>query len=377
MKLPDNVFNSISASFLPKQTTPYGEITTTTESQYIYSATHYEHGDYSDNISSQAPSSARTTHTESQRRQIDLLARLRIIEQLQSFSLPRFRSSIPDDLVTDILNWLTLCFCPNPTSDDVSVALAIYSGEIRMFVGNTPGSPSLSSLQHTKNIFKTALKQVLRGDRASDESPSANLVPPPGMSTPAASRLFLRMVVDIGWKRIQRKLNLLCHTSGEGPEQTGLRFVLLVQSWLFYRPDGERSKAFVNKAISRCGDVAGATDYMIQSFWIILNQAGKNLDEMGDEQRFRYLGSMMTACEMFVKSTFFEDLVSHHTFQITLKQADHSSTPSSDDFPRSHHTKPEPRNSRLSEFLLYRKSLGNPVSERSWRMSQREGSCLS
>ncbi|KAL0576107.1 hypothetical protein V5O48_005881 [Marasmius crinis-equi] len=238
--------------------------------------------------------------------QIDLLARLRIIEQLQQFSLPRFRSSFPDDILTDILNWITLCFCPNPSSDDVAVALAIYRGQITLFIASTPNSPSTSTLNLTKNVFKTALKQVL------SENSMAPLV---------AARLFVRMIVDIAYPRILRKIALLGNTDGD-PKQTGLHFASLVKSWLFYRPEGEKSKGFVAKAGPYASNGISTTDYMIQSLWMIAERANLSTDGMAPNERFVYLNSIMTACELFVKSTFFNDLLNHHTFRITMREQD-------------------------------------------------------
>ncbi|KAL0062036.1 hypothetical protein AAF712_011114 [Marasmius tenuissimus] len=238
--------------------------------------------------------------------QTDILARLRVIEQLQSYTLPRFRSSIPDDILTDILNWISLCFCPNASDDDVAVALAIYRGQISLFVANTPNSPSTSSLNLTKNVVRTTLKKVL-----SDDS----------MAPPTAARLFSRMIVDIGHPRLQRKITLLGRTSGD-PQSTGLRFASLVKSWLFYRPDGERSKGFVNRAVSLAGNATNTTDYMVRSFWVIVEQANFSTDGMPPDQRYTYLTSMMTACDLLVKSTFFNDLLNHHTFRVTLEDTD-------------------------------------------------------
>ncbi|KAK1235125.1 hypothetical protein PQX77_001661 [Marasmius sp. AFHP31] len=238
--------------------------------------------------------------------QTDILARLRVIEQLQSLALPRFRSSIPDDILTDILNWISLCFCPNASDDDVAVALAIYRGQISLFVANTPNSPSTSSLNLTKNVVRTALKQVLRDD---------------SMAPATAARLFSRMIVDVGHPRLQRKITLLGRTSGDS-QSTGLRFASLVKSWLFYRPDGERSKGFVNRAVSLAGHATNTTDYMVRSFWVIVEQANFSIDGMPPDQRYTYLTSMMTACDLFVKSTFFNDLLNHHTFRVTLEDTD-------------------------------------------------------
>ncbi|KAG7094643.1 hypothetical protein E1B28_005467 [Marasmius oreades] len=290
---------------LPSQTTLQGSLSSS-QSTHWYSQFH-DHDVYDDKY---------VGSSSDVQSQIDLLARLRIIEQLQGFCLPRFRNSVPDDILTDILNWMCLCFCPNPSSDDVSIALALYSGQITVYIGSTPNSPSLSSLQTTKNIFKSTLKRVILSGVSSAYPTSTTTTPPV-----ATAVILLRMVVNIGWKRIQRKISLLGNTDGD-PEQTGSRFVSLVRSWLFYRPEGERSKAFADKALSDCGDIARTTDYMVQSFWIVLDQADMCTDDMGDEQRFQYLTSIMRACDMFIQSTFFDDLLNHHTFRITLKQAD-------------------------------------------------------
>ncbi|ESK88474.1 hypothetical protein Moror_1272 [Moniliophthora roreri MCA 2997] len=252
--------------------------------------------------------SLRCAETLDDQTQLDLLVRLRIIEQLDQVSNhPRFRSAgHSEDFVTDILNWISLCFCPNPSSDDVAVAFATYNGRITLYVSSSESCPSSRSLETSKDGLQSVLKQVLGYQ---------------GMTPSASTRLFLRMIVDKCYPRIRRKISLLGNADGD-PGSTAHHFMTLVNSWIFYRPEGETSKGFVNMALTHTGDVSETTKYMIQSFCTIANQADVDTDGMSSDERYNYLTSVISACDLFVKSTFFEDLVNHHTFRLTLKPQD-------------------------------------------------------
>ncbi|KAK7041450.1 hypothetical protein VNI00_009316 [Paramarasmius palmivorus] len=241
-------------------------------------------------------------------RQVDLLVRLRIIEQLQQISNhPRFRNAgHPEDLITDILNWISLCFCPNFSSDDVAVAFATFNGRITLYVSSTEHCPSSRSLELSKDSLLGAFKRIFE---------RTEIIPN------ISARLLLRMIVDNCYLRIQRKISLLGN-SDSNPETTAHRFMSLVNSWMFYRPEGETSKGFTNMALTHTGDVSETTEYMIQSFYTIANQADVRTDGMSADERFNYLTSIISACDLFVKSSFFADLVNHHTFRLTLKPQD-------------------------------------------------------
>ncbi|EEB96795.1 hypothetical protein MPER_04003 [Moniliophthora perniciosa FA553] len=251
--------------------------------------------------------------TYDDQKQLDLLVRLRIIEQLNQVSnQPRFRSAgHSEDLILDILNWIALCFCPNSSSDDVAVAFATYNGSITLYVSSSGSCPNSQSLETSKVLLQSILKQIFRYH---------------GMIPNTSTRLLLRMIVDKCYLRIQRKISLLGNAEGD-PESTAHRFMTLVNSWLFYRPEGETSKGFIHMALTHTGDVSETTEYMIQSFYTIANQADVDTDRMTDDERYSYLTSIISACDLFVNSTFFGDLMNHHTFRLTLKPQDREYSP--------------------------------------------------
>ncbi|SJK98657.1 uncharacterized protein ARMOST_01926 [Armillaria ostoyae] len=237
--------------------------------------------------------------------QLDLLFRLRVIEQLQALAYPHIHHHRPDDHIIDILNWIASCFARNASGDAVSVAFSAYPGLITLYIANNDNNPNTDVVRNCVILFLSTLRAVLPDD---------------GVAPEVASRMFLRMVVDIAHARIQRKIDLVGQTE-EGPGQTAYHFTNLVSLWLVYRPEGEQSRRFLNMAVNYGGDSARANEYLIQSFLTLVNLSPEH-DKLNADKRYTYLSSIITACSLLVDSTFFDDLVNYHSFRLSLKIQD-------------------------------------------------------
>ncbi|KAK0203529.1 hypothetical protein DFS33DRAFT_809619 [Desarmillaria ectypa] len=270
--------------------------------------------------------------------QLDLLFRLRIIEQLQALTYPHIHHHHPNDHIIDILNWIASCFAQNASGDAVSVAFSAHPGLITLYVANNHNTPNTDTVRNCVNLFLSTLRTVLRDD---------DVVPE------VASRMFLRMVVDIAHARIQRKIDLVGQTE-EGPGQTAYHFTNLVSLWLVYRPEGEQSRGFLNMAANYGGDSARANEYLIQSFLTLANLSPEQ-DKVDVDERYTYLSSIITACSLLVNSTFFDDLVNYHSFRLSLKIA-FSYTKFFVEYLASPLIRAVQCNLPISDFLLFGKS---------------------
>ncbi|KAG7448883.1 uncharacterized protein BT62DRAFT_1003606 [Guyanagaster necrorhizus] len=235
--------------------------------------------------------------------QLDLLFRLRIIAQLQALAYPHIYHCHLDDHIIDILNWLASCFAPNASGDAVSVAFSAHSGLITLYIASNHNTPNTDAVRKCVIRFLSTLRTVLRDG---DVGPKV------------ASQMFFRMVVNIAHARIQRKIHLVGQTD-EGPGQTAYHFTNLVSLWLVYRPEGEQSRGFLNMATNYGGNSACANKYLIESFLTLVNLPPEQADV---NERYTYLSSIITACSLLVNSTFFDDLVNHHSFRLSLKIQD-------------------------------------------------------
>ncbi|KAF9022349.1 hypothetical protein BDZ89DRAFT_1070742 [Hymenopellis radicata] len=222
-------------------------------------------------------------------RQLDLLFRLRIIEKLQDVSQPHINHQPTDDYIIDVLNWIASVLSENAEGDSVSVAFSAQTGRITLYIANNDGNPKTEKLKECVSSFLSTVRQILLDVDSTPE---------------AATRAFLRMAVDIGHERIQRKIVLVAQTD-EGMGQTAYHFTTLVSSWLVYRPEGELSRGFVSMAANYGGTPSAPTSLHI-----------------APEERCTYLASIITACTLLANSTFFYDLINYHSFRLSLKIQD-------------------------------------------------------
>lgn len=242
--------------------------------------------------------------------QLDLLVRLRVIEQLQAISYPRVNVRTPDDVLIVILNWISYCLDRTAVSQCVAVAFAAERGLVTLYVSINPhlssNNPRLSgdkSLTNSAAALVTLLRQVFDA--------------PPDI----AMRTFIQMSIKMCLPRLIRKV-LLIGSNDEGPHQTAYHFSSLVSLWLVCRPQGERSKEFLNMAINFGGNVNRATEFMVQSLYTLVNQSEASLRSASPDDVYPCVLSTITACGSLVTSTFFEDLTSHAAFKLSLKVAD-------------------------------------------------------
>ena len=241
--------------------------------------------------------------------QLDLLARLRIVEQLQGISPPHPVHQPQDDHIIDMLNWIALFFSPNETGDSVSVAFSAETGHVTLYVSHHEDGPTTEQAKSTARQFVSSVRRILTNEIASD----------------VASRMFFRMIVDMSYERIMRKIYMVAQTE-EGAGQTTHHFTSLVSVWLIFRPEpeGETSNGLVSMAKSYVGDPRLANEYLVQSFFTIANQTPAILSAINATERYSYLSSIITACSLLISSTFFHDVVNHDAFRLSIKSQDRS-----------------------------------------------------
>ncbi|KAF5338679.1 hypothetical protein D9757_015005 [Collybiopsis confluens] len=212
--------------------------------------------------------------------QVDLLVRLRVLEQLQKTlgSAPPTAHdsfSMTEQIILDILNWISQCYALNP-SDAVAVAISMCAG---------------------KFLIQTTTQTLRR--------PSGH---------------FFRLAVKLSHRRILHKLSRI-GTTDEDTDSTARRFTSLVAAWLLFRPEGELSRGFVKVATNYGGTT---TDYMIQSFITVVVQHNADAQWRGvtEEQCFSYISSIITACTLLINSTFFSDVRNSRSFRSYLRIED-------------------------------------------------------
>ncbi|KAF5348974.1 hypothetical protein D9758_014219 [Tetrapyrgos nigripes] len=340
--------------------------------------------------------------------QTDLLARLQIIEQLQETSsysrsaLGRYtKQSFQDsNVLKDILRWITCYLTPypsshsncvpsptgqpspiNPKGNGVAVSMAVDPGRITLYIAHDEYSAAEAErrLKLPMRLFLSVLKDVL--DSWAPRSRSPNPSKPSDTHSPStqpqnqfqlspiapstSTRLFFRLTIDATHGRITSKLKKVVNSAGS-PGETIERFSNLVEDWLVYRPEGERSQGFngmvqtyggsrlqrlrgtrpyspaSDETVDSSGDEGGpgypssrklspATAYFLQTFFSIVSSQhrievnGKSAFS-NPEERFACLSSLITACALLVNSTFFNDLVGTtdrgQTWRMTLKMQD-------------------------------------------------------
>ncbi|KIY70731.1 hypothetical protein CYLTODRAFT_451495 [Cylindrobasidium torrendii FP15055 ss-10] len=233
--------------------------------------------------------------------QLDLMYRLRFIEQLQTVSPPQACDNESDDCILDILNWIALCFMPDETRSGVSVAFASQANRITLHV-------SKDRRVGDENVkdFLTTVRAILAGD-----------ITDPGVTAP----VLFRMVVDRCPGSIMRKITSVADTD-EGAGQTIYRFNSIFATWLAYRPEGETSLGFISMATKYGGDAKKANEYLLESFSTLATQTPDQMDGMGAKERFTYISSVMTASSLLLASTFFADITHSHSFRLALKLQD-------------------------------------------------------
>ncbi|KAF5379582.1 hypothetical protein D9757_009242 [Collybiopsis confluens] len=238
--------------------------------------------------------------------QVDLLVRLRVLEQLQKTlgSAPPTAHdsfSMTEQIILDILNWISQCYALNP-SDAVAVAISMCAGKVTLHLCL---SDAESALRTSKQLIST-LRTVLDPDDNPDTS--------------SAIGPFFRLAVKLSHRRILHKLSRI-GTTDEDTDSTARRFTSLVAAWLLFRPEGELSRGFVKVATNYGGTT---TDYMIQSFITVVVQHNADAQWRGvtEEQCFSYISSIITACTLLINSTFFSDVRNSRSFRSYLRIED-------------------------------------------------------
>jgi len=248
-------------------------------------------------------------------RQVKQLVRLRLIEQLQNmFDYPGHNSpnslSVNEQVVLDVFDWIAQCFALRP-SDAVALAISTRPGLVTLHLSHDPEHPKVGSVVRASEMFLSTLRTVLK------------INPEDGAGASSAIGPFFRMVVNMAHLRIQNKLSRIGSTNGT-PEDTVYRFTSLISTWLTFRPEGEQSRGFMKMAVTYGGDLGRTNEYMIQSFITIVEQHNANVlcERMNQDERFTYLSSIITACNLLINSTFFHDYLHYESFQVALKAQD-------------------------------------------------------
>lgn len=241
--------------------------------------------------------------------QVNLLVRLRVIEQLQNIPgytnpSPQFSSSSSEQLVLDTLTWIAQCYALKP-SDATALAVSIKPGLLTLHLYHDEETAT-----RTSKLLLSTLRTVFLSDPEDAIGPSSAIGP------------FFRMVVNTAHVRIQHKLFRIGLTDGT-PEDTANHFASLVATWMFYRPEGEQSRGYQRIAFNY-GDIRRASEIMVQSFFTIAKQCDADVqcEKMDEDSRFTYLSSIVTACNLLINSTFFHDLHNYEPFQMALSSRD-------------------------------------------------------
>ncbi|KAE9403970.1 hypothetical protein BT96DRAFT_1016583 [Gymnopus androsaceus JB14] len=250
-------------------------------------------------------------------RQVKQLVRLRLIEQLQNTL--GYPSSSPsnshsfnfnEQVVLDVFNWIAQCFALRP-SDAIALAISTRPGLVTLHLCHDQEHPNVKSVIRASKMFLSTLRTVLASGPEDMTGASSAIGP------------FFRMVVNMAHLRIQTKLSRIGYTDGT-PEDTAYHFTSLVTTWLLFRPEGEQSRGFLTMAATYGGDVGRANEYMVQSFLTMVEQHNANAqcEKMNQDERFTYLSSIITACNLLINSTFFYDFLNYESFRMTLRVQD-------------------------------------------------------
>lgn len=241
--------------------------------------------------------------------QVDLLMRLRVIEQLQSLTYPRIIPVQDDELLVRILDWLCTSFVVQPRHLSISAALSARKGHVTLFVSHS--GPHISD-KTTKGEIQQAVDELLTTMR------EVLALSMRGLSPDVCLRLLFRTVIISSWPRIQRKLSLISSLEGD-LSSTIYAFNALLNTWLTVRPDGENSPG-IRAVLHRYANKRSTNACLLQLFVTVVQQAANAEPErMSDEERYTHYFSLFTACYLLFNSTFFYDIVNHHSLRLSLK----------------------------------------------------------
>jgi hypothetical protein len=240
--------------------------------------------------------------------EVDILIGLQIMEHLGRDYPTTFSTSHPlDDVMVQILNWIALCIVSNSCSSycDVAVAFSAQPGNVTIHISSGSGPPSRDD-QEGISLFITTLRRVL-----SNSFDPALII-----------REFLDMLARRAFPQILRKIAAIQGVEGYGPAHASERFRSLISAWLHYQPEGERSRGFIDLAIESGGGEDQANNVMVKCFLDLLFHNNGDPQKMTPKEKYNYMGSVMTSCNMLVNSTFFDDLINHHPFRLSLEISD-------------------------------------------------------
>ena len=240
--------------------------------------------------------------------QLDILVGLRIMEHLgQSSSSTHATVHRPDNEVVHILNWVSLFIMPNSADgaySDVAVALSAEGGAVTIHIASGPGGPPSKGELARVTLFLSILRRAFHD----------NLGPTLTNSS------FLAPLVHKEFPRIIQELALVRSTDPDG--LTLDRLSRVVSFWLQYRPEGERSGGFMIMATASRGN-EGATAMLVRAFQDLMElPENTELQEITAEEEYTYLEPRMAACDLLIRSTFFDDLVNHRPYRLALEVLD-------------------------------------------------------
>jgi hypothetical protein len=242
--------------------------------------------------------------------QLDLLTGLRVVEHLgRRCSSTHATYYKRDDELVQILNWIALFVAPHYTDTycDTAVALSAQHGAVTVHIANSSGSPPNQVERANVSLLMGTLRRAFIDD-----------------SDPAfITTSFLVPLIQKALPEILRKLALVRNTQTDGPHHTLHRFCSLVSFWVRYRPGGECSRGFVNTAAASGKSENQATDMLVQSFMrLMMGQDCIEHKGMTPNEKYAFLEPVLTACDLLVRSTFFDDLVNHHQYRLALDISD-------------------------------------------------------
>lgn len=250
--------------------------------------------------------SSRQAHTS--KMEVDILIGLRIMEHLGRDQPTSFSTCHPlEDETVQILNWISLCIVSNSSSSycDVAVAISAQPGNVIIHISSGSGPPSEHDDQSI-SLFMGALRHAF----------SNNLGPP------LIVRSFLGMLAHRAFPQIIRKIAAVREVGSGDPTHTYERFCSLVSAWLHYRREGEMSRGFVDLATESAGGGIQANNVMVQSFLNLLFHNIGDTQGMNPQEKYQYMVSVLTSCDLLVNSTFFDDLLNHNPFRLSLEISD-------------------------------------------------------
>jgi hypothetical protein len=245
--------------------------------------------------------------------QLDLLIGLRVVEHLdRGCSSTHATYYRRDDELVQILNWIALFISPSYTDTycDIAVAISAEHGEVTLHIANSSGGPPSEVERANVSMLMSTLRRTLFDDSDLALTASSFFVP----------------LVQKALPEILRRLALVQSMVTDRPDHTLQRFCSLVSFWVQYRPGGECSRDFVHMAAASGNDGQEATDMLVQSFMNLMMVPDFNKEGTASNETYAYLDSVMTSCDLLVRSTFFDDLVNHFQYRLALDISDRQSS---------------------------------------------------